>query len=109
MRGNVPLPRILGRYVRVEGVLDLSQAIRKATGQAAEIFSLTERGYLRLGAWADIVIFDPERIKDLADYDQPLATPLGIDYVIVNGTVAVDHGNLTGGGPAGAVVRRREQ
>lgn len=104
-RGSGTFPRIFGRYVNTAHALELSQAVRKATGQAADIFHLANRGYLRPGDWADIVIFDPEHIKDGADYDRPFDSPLGIDYVIVNGTVAVEHGNLTGNRPAGVPVR----
>jgi N-acyl-D-amino-acid deacylase len=81
--------------VKEKNLLNLSAAVHKATGQAAEIFNLEGRGRLRPGEWADVVIFDPQRIEDLADYDNPFAGPVGIDYVIVNGAVAVDHDRLT--------------
>jgi N-acyl-D-amino-acid deacylase len=88
----------------------LSEAVRKASGEAAEIFGLEDRGILRVGAWADVIIFHPERIEDRADYDQPFAEPQGIDYVIVNGSVVVDHGNLTGVKPApGVALRKRNE
>jgi len=106
-RGSGTFPRIFARYVRDEQLLNLAQAIRKATGQAADIFRLDRRGYLRPNAWADVVIFDLEKIRDAADYDQPFAAPAGIDYVVVNGVVAVDHGNLTSDAPAGRVVMRQ--
>ena len=105
-RGSGTFPRVFARYVRDERLLALSQAVRKATGQAADIFGLEGRGYLHPGAWADVVVFDPERITDHADYDHPFAAPTGIDYVIVNGVVVVDHGNLTGEAPAGGAVGR---
>jgi N-acyl-D-amino-acid deacylase len=106
-RGCGTFPRIFNRYVRGERSLTLGQAVYKTSGQAAEIFKLGDRGKLRPGAWADIVIFDPEMIRDEADYDQPFAPPLGIDYVIVNGVVAVEHGNLSGNTPAGMAVKRQ--
>ena len=105
-RGSGTFPRVFNRYVRHEQALDVSQAVHKASGQAAEIFGLRERGRLKPGAWADIVVFDLNAIRDVASYDQPLASPSGIDYVIVNGTVVVDHGNLSGNRPAGVGVRR---
>jgi N-acyl-D-amino-acid deacylase len=105
-RGSGTFPRVFSRYVRDERLLALALAVRKATGQAADIFRLDGRGYLRPKAWADVVIFDPAKINDTADYDQPFAAPTGIDYVIVNGVVTVDHGNLTGEGAAGGAVRR---
>jgi N-acyl-D-amino-acid deacylase len=106
-RGSGTFPRVFSRYVRSERLLALAHAVRKATGQAADIFHLDGRGYLRPQAWADVVVFDPEKINDTADYDQPFAAPTGIDYVIVNGVVTVDHGNLTGAPPAGSTVARR--
>ncbi|MGH9833725.1 MAG: N-acyl-D-amino-acid deacylase family protein [Blastocatellia bacterium] len=94
-RGAGTFPRIFRLYVKEKNLLTLSAAVHKATGQAAELFNLEGRGHLRPGEWADVVIFDPQRIEDLADYDQPFAGPVGIDYVIVNGVVAVDHDALT--------------
>ncbi|HEX7956517.1 MAG TPA: amidohydrolase family protein, partial [Pyrinomonadaceae bacterium] len=104
-RGSGTFPRIFGSFVHDTRSLELAQAVRKATGQAADIFHLAGRGYLRRGAWADIVIFDPDRIQAGADYDRPFDSPTGIDYVLVNGVVALDHGNLTGNRPAGMPVR----
>jgi N-acyl-D-amino-acid deacylase len=105
-RGCGTFPRIFRYYVREKNVLELSEAVYKATGQAAEIFGLENRGCIRAGAWADIAVFDLEKIEDRADYDQPFAEPYGIDYVIVNGTITVDHGTLTNNGASGMVLRR---
>ena len=80
--------------------------MRKSSGLAAEIFGLKERGHIASGEWADIVIFDPSTIEDRADYEQPFAEPIGIDYVIVNGVVVVDHGSFTSNPPAGMALRR---
>ena len=88
-------PRVLGRLVR-DGTLSLRDAVHKMTGMAAEAFHLSRRGFLREGCFADIVVFDPERILDLATYEEPHQYPVGIEDVIVNGTVAVDAGNVTG-------------
>lgn len=104
-RGCGTFPRIFNHYVREQSALTLSQAVSKASGQAAEIFNLKDRGHLKPGAWADIVIFDLEKIRDMANYEQPFAAPSGIDYVIINGTIAVDHGNLSGNQPAGMAVK----
>ena len=60
---------------------------------------LAERGFLREGFWADVVIFDYDRIRDVSTYDSPVAFPEGIDYVLVNGVVVVDHGKHTGARP----------
>lgn len=108
-RGCGTFPRIFRVYVRDRRLLQLSDAVRKASGEAAEIFGLENRGVLLAGAWADVVIFDSERIGDQADYERPFAEPSGIEYVIVNGVVAVDHGNLTGSRPAPGMALRKEK
>ena len=105
-RGCGTFPRIFRVYVREKRLLELSDAVRKASGLAAEIFGLEDRGVLQPGSWADVVIFDLETIRDEADYDHPFAEPTGVDYVIVNGTVAVDHGALTGNKPSGMALRK---
>lgn len=105
-RGAGTFPRVFAVYVREKHLLSLAQAIHKASGQAAEFFGLRDRGFLRPGYWADIVIFDATEIQDKADYDKPFAEPVGIDYVIVNGTVAVEHGALTAQPPAGLPLRK---
>lgn len=107
-RGAGAFPRIFKIQVRETGLLDLPRAVRKASGLAAEIFGLEERGHLVAGAWADVVIFDPATIEDRADYEQPFAEPRGIDYVIVNGVIAVAHGSFTEQPPAGRGLRRAQ-
>jgi len=105
-RGAGTFPRVFRRYVRETALLSLSQAVRKTGAQAAEIFGLENRGCLCEGAWADVIIFDLEKIKDEADYGQPFAEPSGLDYVIVNGVVTVDHGAIVDGKPAGMALRK---
>jgi len=107
-RGCGTFPKIFRVYVREKRLLELSLAVRKASGEAAETFGLENRGVLQPGNWADIVIFDREIITDEADYDHPFAEPIGIDYVIVNGIVAVDHGALSGKRPSGMPLRKRK-
>ena len=85
-------PRILGHYARDERVITLEDAVRKMTSLTASRLKLRDRGVVREGAWADLVVFDPERIIDAATYDDPHRYPVGIDHVIVNGGVATDHG-----------------
>jgi N-acyl-D-amino-acid deacylase len=104
-RGFGTFPRIFRLYVRDQATLTLSDAIRKASGQAAEIFGLEGRGILAVDRFADVVIFDLNRIADRADYDQPFAPPDGIAYVIVNGAVVVESGIMTKERPHGVVVR----
>jgi len=98
-------PRVLGKYVREEKLLTLEQAIRKMTSLPAGKIGLKSRGILREGFWADVVIFDQAVIKDQATFDDPHQYPKGIEYVIVNGQVVVDHGKLTGVRP-GKILRR---
>ncbi len=88
-------PRILGRYVREEGVLNLENAIRKMTSLPAQKLKLRDRGLIREGMWADIVVMDPKRVIDQATYQKPHRYPKGIEYVLVNGKLVVEHGKHT--------------
>jgi N-acyl-D-amino-acid deacylase len=92
-------PRLIARYVREQHVLTLEEAIRKMTSWPATRMRLASRGLIREGCWADVVIFDYDKIQDRATYEQPLLYPVGIDYVLVNGQVVVDHGKHTGTRP----------
>jgi N-acyl-D-amino-acid deacylase len=92
-------PRVLGHYVREEKVLSLEEAVKKMTSITAERFSLNDRGVIREGAWADLVLFDPQTITDKATYTDPHQYPEGIPYVIVNGMVVIDQGEHTGALP----------
>jgi N-acyl-D-amino-acid deacylase len=89
-------PRIYAKYVRGEHVLTLEDAVRKMTSLPADMMGLSDRGRIAPGKAADIVIFDPNKIQDTATYAKPATYPTGIDFVLVNGTVAVDHGTSTG-------------
>jgi N-acyl-D-amino-acid deacylase len=91
-------PRVLARYVRGERLLDLPAAIRKMTSLAADRFGLRDRGRIEEGAYADLVLFDPDRIADEATFERPHAFATGIDLVVVNGRVAWDgsHGERAG-------------
>ena len=94
-RGWGSYPRILSRYVRDEHLLTLEQAVHKMTGQPAARVGLRDRGLLRTGAYADITIFDPARVRDLATFEQPNQYPEGIEYVVVNGQLEVEAGKRT--------------
>ncbi len=83
-------PRVLGRYVRERGILKLGEAVRRMTALSAETFGLIDRGQVREGYWADLVLFDPESIIDGASYDEPQTEPEGIRLVVVNGSVAYE-------------------
>jgi dihydroorotase/N-acyl-D-amino-acid deacylase len=96
--------RILGKYVREEGVLTLEDAVRKMTSAVAARLSIRDRGLLREGYQADLVVFDPLTIADKATYDVPHQTSAGIRYVFVNGTAVILEGKHTGALP-GRIVR----
>ncbi len=88
--------RILGKYVREEHVLRLEDAIRKFTSLPAQREHLDHRGLLRTDYFADITIFDPEKVRDLATFDDPNKPSVGFEYVFVNGTLALEHDKITG-------------
>ncbi len=90
-RGMGTFPKFIARYVR-DGELPLAEAVRRMTGLPAEEFRLPDRGTLRPGAWADIVVFDLESIADKATYEDPLAPPVGIRHVVVNGEPVIEDG-----------------
>jgi N-acyl-D-amino-acid deacylase len=98
-------PRVLGRYVRDERVLSLEQAVHRMTGMPAAKFGLVGRGVIEAGAWADLVLFDPATIDDVATYESPRQHPTGIRGVWVNGTRVVRDGVHTGERPGRAVRR----
>ena len=89
-------PRVLGHYVRDEKVLTLEDAVRRMTGLAAEQFQIRDRGVIREGAFADLVVFDPATVADTATYERPHSYPRGIEHVIVNGMPALGPQGLTG-------------
>jgi dihydroorotase/N-acyl-D-amino-acid deacylase len=95
--------RILGRYVRERGLLDLPTAIRKMTALPAARFGLADRGLLAVGKVADLVVFDPATVLDRATYDEPLLEPVGVRVVLVAGRIAVRDGAVTAA-RAGVVI-----
>lgn len=103
-RGFGSFPRFLGRYVREESLMSLSEAIRKITLLPCETFGLALRGKIKAGHFADIAVFDPEGIKDRATYEEPFVRPEGIRHLLVNGVPVVSEGLLTGERP-GKVLR----
>jgi N-acyl-D-amino-acid deacylase len=98
-------PRILGKYVREENIISLPNAIRKMTSLPAARLGLSNRGLIKKGMAADIVIFDPDKVRDNSTYIQPHQYPTGINYVIVNGEIVVDQGQHTGAKPGVAVLK----
>jgi hypothetical protein len=89
-------PRVLGRYVREKNVISLEEAIRKMTSLPAQRLELEDRGILKEGMWADVVVFDPQTVNDQATWTEPHQFPVGILYVLVNGKLVVDEGKWTG-------------
>ena len=92
-------PRVLGRYVREERILSLEDAIRKMSSAVADRLSLRDRGLLRRGMLADVVVFDPETIGDRATFEDPHQLSLGVEHVFVNGVHVIDGGVHTGATP----------
>ena len=88
-------PRVLSRYVRERGLLSLPEAVRKMTSAACERFGLAERGRVAEGMLADLVLFDAERVTDVASYDEPKRLPRGIVCVVVNGALAYRSGVIS--------------
>jgi N-acyl-D-amino-acid deacylase len=99
-------PRILRKYVREEKQLTLEDAIRKFTSLAAQRMRLDDRGVLKAGMWADIVIFDPAQVRDRATFDKPNQLSEGMQWVLVNGVPVIADGKATGALP-GKVLRGR--
>lgn len=102
-RGFGTFPRILGRYVRQDSVISLEFAIRKMTSLAAQRVGIQDRGLLRPGMFADITVFDPNRVIDNSTYEQPQQLASGISYVLVNGVPVVDGGKVTSALPGRAL------
>lgn len=100
-------PRVLGHYCRDLKLFPLEKAVYKMTGLSAKNFRLARRGLLRQGYHADITLFDPQTILDVATFDKPMQTSRGIDTVIVNGTIAWREGKATGS-RTGRMIRRMD-
>lgn len=97
-------PRILRKYVREDRKLSLEEAIRKFSALPAQRMRLVDRGVLKAGMWADVVIFDPATIHDVATFEEPNQLSQGMDYVLVNGVPVIENGKMTGALP-GKVIR----
>lgn len=99
-------PRVLGLYVRDKGLLSLEKAVYKMTGLPAERLGIKDRGLIKEGLAADLVIFNQDTVADRADFNNPHRYPVGIEYVFVNGHAVVAEGKVTGVGP-GKVLRKK--
>jgi len=98
-------PRVLGKYAREEKVITMEEAVRKMTSAPAQRLGLKDRGLLREGYKADVVVFNPETVKDEATFADPHRFPTGIPYVVCNGAFTVDKGKHTGALP-GRTLRK---
>ena len=101
-------PRVLGHYVRERKILSLSEAVRRMTSLPALTFGMLERGQIKEGYFADLVLFDPDLVLDQATYDDPKQSPIGIKMVVVNGEVALSEGLTTGVGSGQMLRYNRE-
>ncbi|HEX5076285.1 MAG TPA: amidohydrolase family protein [Gemmatimonadaceae bacterium] len=88
--------RVIAEYVKKRHVLTLEDAVRKMTSWPATRMRLADRGMIKQGLWADVTIFDLDQLQDRATYEDPMAFPTGIEYVLVNGVVTIDHDKHTG-------------
>jgi N-acyl-D-amino-acid deacylase len=106
-RGNGAFARKLRVYVNERGVIDLPFAIRSMTGLPASVYGMKDRGVLRPGARADVLVFDPARVRDTATYADPHQMAEGVQYAIVNGVLVRDGGTFTGKLPGQVVTPER--
>jgi N-acyl-D-aspartate/D-glutamate deacylase len=95
-RGNAAFARKIRMYVQDRGTIDLPFAVRSMTSLPAAVYGLKDRGELRPGAWADILVFDPARVRDVATYTEPHQLSEGMAYVLVNGVLAKDGATWSG-------------
>jgi dihydroorotase/N-acyl-D-amino-acid deacylase len=98
-------PRILRKYVREDKLLTLEDAIRKFSSLPAQRMRIADRGVLKAGMWADVVVFDPETVRDLATFDQPNQLSEGMRFVLVNGVPVIEEGKMTNALPGKVITR----
>ena len=106
-RGYGAFARKLAVYVRERGVIDLPYAVRSMTSLPAAVFGMKDRGVLRPGAWADVLLFDPDKVRDVATYLDPHHLSAGMHTILVNGEIVLDGGRFTGKLPGRVVVPER--
>jgi N-acyl-D-amino-acid deacylase len=96
---------VLGRYARELGLFDLEEAVRRMTGLSAQVFGFQDRGVIRAGAFADLVLFDPAQVSDRATFDDPAEPAAGIHMVMVNGEIVRMDGTPSGARPGRVLAR----
>jgi len=99
------MPRVIGRYARDLKLFPIEEAVRKMTSLPARRMGLSDRGLLRPGMAADVVVFDPEKIRDVATFEEPNVYSEGVEHVVVNGRVVLDGGRMTGERPGRPLTR----
>ncbi len=104
-RGFGAFTRFLGHYIRERNVLSLEEGIRRMTSLSAQHVGIAERGSIRVGHYADLVLFDPERVRDRATPEAPHLPSVGIEKVWVNGKLVFEGGQVTGNRPGKAIRR----
>jgi N-acyl-D-aspartate/D-glutamate deacylase len=100
-------PRKIGRYAVEDGIVTVEQAVRSSTGLPADVLGLTDRGYLKAGSFADVVVFDPAAYRDTATFDKPHQYAAGVKWVFVNGTPVVADGAHDAKALPGRVLRHK--
>lgn len=108
VRNFASFPKVLGVYVREDHLFSLEEAVRKMTSLPAKAIGLTDRGLIRPGMWADINVFDPDRIAHMATYFEPRQYCIGIEYVLVNGEFAMIEGKPTGSLAGKVLIHNRD-
>ncbi len=108
-RGFGTYARFLGHYIRERNVMSLEDGIRKITALSAEHVGITERGLIQVGNYADLVLFDPETVKDQSTYEAPHVPSVGIEKVWVNGQLVFEDGEITGNRPGKAIRRQNDE
>ena len=98
-------PRVIAKYVREDGILSLEDAVRRMTSLAARRLGLADRGLIAPGMAADLVLFDPDEVRDVARFGDPMRFAEGLDFVFVNGVPVIDDGAMTEARP-GRLLRR---
>jgi N-acyl-D-aspartate/D-glutamate deacylase len=98
-RQYATFPMKYTKYVRADKVISLQEFIRSSTGRTADLFKLDRRGYLKVGYFGDVVVFDPARYAPRADYTHPRELSVGVEELLVNGRPAIHGGKLTGEAP----------
>ncbi len=102
-------PKVFAEYVRKQKVLGWEEAVHKMTGKPAMQFQIEKRGLLKEGYFADIAVFDPEEIRDMATMEDPYQYSIGMMTVMVNGHLAIDDGHITSNGYSGSVIRKKKK